>query len=80
MHVFPFANKRNAVIGLVLTLACSFIGQALAGLPGLSLIGHLVLALMRMTRFSLNPRRIMPARRNLFAMNPVLSRAILVTD
>ena len=30
MHVFPFANKRNAVIGLVLTLACSFIGQALA--------------------------------------------------
>lgn len=33
MHVFPFANKRNAVIGLVLTLACSFIGQALAGLP-----------------------------------------------
>lgn len=46
MHVFPFANKRNAVIGLVLTLACSFIGQALAGLPGLSLIGHLVLALI----------------------------------
>lgn len=44
--LFPFANRRNAMIGIILTLACSLIGQALASLPGFSLIGHLVLALV----------------------------------
>lgn len=37
---------RRASIGFLVTLACSFAGQALAKLPGLSLIGHLVLALI----------------------------------
>ena len=44
--LFPFANRRNAMIGIILTLAWSLIGQALASLPGFSLIGHLVLALV----------------------------------
>ena len=36
---------RRASIGLIVTLVCSIAGQALAKLPGFSLIGHLVLAL-----------------------------------
>ena len=37
---------RRASIGLIVTLVCSIAGQALAKLPGFSLIGHLVLALV----------------------------------
>ena len=37
---------RRASIGLIVTLVCSIAGQFLAKLPGFSLIGHLVLALV----------------------------------
>ena len=37
---------RRASIGLIVTLVCSIAGQFLAKLPGFSLIGHLVLALL----------------------------------
>ena len=37
---------RRASIGLIVPLVCSIAGQALAKLPGFSLIGHLVLALV----------------------------------
>ncbi|WP_295631721.1 YeiH family protein [uncultured Mitsuokella sp.] len=37
---------HRASIGFIVTLICSFAGQALAQLPGFSLIGHLVLALL----------------------------------
>lgn len=46
MNSFTFRNRRNAAIGAVLTLLCSLIGQSLASLPGLSLVGHLVLAML----------------------------------
>ena len=40
------SNSRLAAAGLLVTLACSLAGQQLAQLPGLSLIGALVLALL----------------------------------
>ena len=46
MHLSTMINWRHALLGVVLTLACSLAGQSLAALPGFSLIGHLVLALL----------------------------------
>lgn len=43
---FLFRNRRNALIGVVLTLVCSLMAQSLSSLPALSVIGHLVLALL----------------------------------
>ena len=40
------SNHRLAAAGLLVTLACSLAGQQLAQLPGLSLVGALVLALL----------------------------------
>ena len=40
------STRRIAVAGLVVTLACSLAGQQLAHLPGFSLVGALVLALL----------------------------------
>ena len=37
---------HRAAVGFILTLACSLAGWQLAKLPGFSLIGHLVLALL----------------------------------
>lgn len=39
-------NTRNFYIALLVTLACSLAGKYLAGFPGLSLVGHLVIALL----------------------------------
>ncbi|MDD7156327.1 MAG: putative sulfate exporter family transporter [Megasphaera elsdenii] len=46
MHLSTMIDWRHALLGVVLTLACSLAGQSLAALPGFSLIGHLVLALL----------------------------------
>lgn len=46
MHLSTMIDWRHALLGVVLTLACSLTGQSLASLPGFSLIGHLVLALL----------------------------------
>ena len=46
MHLSTMIDWRHALLGVVLTLACSLAGQSLAALPGISLIGHLVLALL----------------------------------
>ena len=46
MHLSTMIDWRHALLGVVLTLACSLAGQSLASLPGFSLIGHLVLALL----------------------------------
>ncbi len=46
MHLSTMINWRHALLGVVLTLACSLAGQSLAALPGFFLIGHLVLALL----------------------------------
>lgn len=39
-------KTRNFYIALLVTLGCSLLGKYLAGFPGLSLIGHLVIALL----------------------------------
>ena len=46
MHLSTMIDRRHALLGVVPTLACSLAGQSLAALPGFSLIGHLVLALL----------------------------------
>lgn len=46
MQLSTMIDWRHALLGVVLTLACSLAGQSLASLPGFSLIGHLVLALL----------------------------------
>ena len=46
MQLSTIIDWRHALLGVVLTLACSLAGQSLASLPGFSLIGHLVLALL----------------------------------
>ena len=47
MKMFRMISGRSlAAVGLLVTLACSLAGQQLAQLPGLSLIGALVLALL----------------------------------
>ena len=46
MQLSTMIDWRHALLGVVLTLACSLAGQSLAALPGFSLIGHLVLALL----------------------------------
>lgn len=44
-NIFHIDYRRWSV-GMILTLLCSLAAQSLAGLPGFSLIGHLVLALI----------------------------------
>lgn len=39
-------HEQNFYVALIVTLACSLVGKMLATLPGLSLIGHLVIALL----------------------------------
>ena len=47
MKMFRMISGRSlAAVGLLVTLACSLAGQQLAQLPGLSLVGALVLALL----------------------------------
>lgn len=46
---FEFTEKirnKNFYIAVLVTLGCSLLGKYLAGFPGLSLIGHLVIALL----------------------------------
>ena len=46
MKIFRFFHHPFALAGLFVTLACSIAGQQLAQLPGFSLVGALVLALL----------------------------------
>lgn len=39
-------HDQNFYVALIITLACSLVGKMLSSLPGLSLIGHLVIALL----------------------------------
>lgn len=48
MQLSTIIDWRHALLGVVLTLACSLAGQSLASLPGFSLIGHLVALLLGM--------------------------------
>lgn len=55
-------TSKNFYIAMVVTLACSLAGKYLASMPGLKLIGHLVIALLLGMALQVFPKLLVPVR------------------
>lgn len=79
MSNVKFVEWHRASVGVILTLACSLAGWQLAKLPGFSLIGHLVLALLLGMAFQLFRTLTLTARESTgFIANKFLRAGIIL--